>query len=65
MKHLSCVVCKHCVKCEIDGMVKNMCELSQKSLTRREVRHFICSDFKHIKHKGLLDYAKDIKYLKL
>lgn len=65
MKHLSCVVCKHCVKCEINGMTKNMCELSQKSLTRREVRHFICSNFRHIKHKCLLDRIKDVKYYKM
>lgn len=65
MKHLSCNVCKHCVKYEINGMTKNMCELSQKSLTRREVRHFICSNFKNIKRKGLMDCVRDVKYLKL
>ena len=46
MKNISCSLCKHCIRYEIQGMIKNRCDIIEKDLTRNEVRHHICNSFK-------------------
>lgn len=59
MLRFSCVNCKYCIRREINGMIKNRCDLIQKDLTRREIRHYICNNFKYRNTNGTKTNSKN------